>query len=167
MYTKGSQELRVLIYVDDLVLASNDLDLLTKFKSYLGKCFKMKDLGRLKYFLDIEVARSEEGIFISQTKYVLDIISDTGLLGCKPVTIPLEQYHNLAADQSLVLSETKEISSLSWSVSVFVCYSTGVMLHYSSSFSVYETAKRGSLVRCSPGCSFSQRLSRPGNHFSL
>ena len=44
-YTKDSKKLRVLIYVDDLVLASNDLHLLTKFKEYLGQCFKMKDEG--------------------------------------------------------------------------------------------------------------------------
>ena len=112
MYTKGSKELRVLFYVDDLVIASNDLDLLTKFKSYLGKCFKMKDLGKLKYFLGIEVARSEEGIFISQRKYALDIISDTGLLGCKPVSIPLEQYHNLASDASPLLSDPKKYRRL-------------------------------------------------------
>lgn len=52
-YTKGSKEVRVLIYVDDLVIASNDIEFLVKFKAYLGECFKMKDLGKLKYFLGI------------------------------------------------------------------------------------------------------------------
>ena len=52
-YTKGSKEVRVLIYVDDLVIASNDIEFFVKFKAYLGECFKMKDLGKLKYFLGI------------------------------------------------------------------------------------------------------------------
>ena len=58
----------------------------------------MKDLGRLKYFLGIEVARSDEGIFLSQRKYVLDILAETGLLGSKPAGTPMEQNHQLAAD---------------------------------------------------------------------
>ena len=111
-YTKDSKEIRVLIYVDDLVLASNDLELLVKFKTYLGECFKMKDLGKLKYFLGIEVARSKEGIFLSQRKYSLDIIEDTGLLGCKPVTIPMEQYHQLTAEDTPLLADPKKYRRL-------------------------------------------------------
>ena len=56
----------------------------------------MKDLGKLKYFLGIEVARNTEGMFLSQQKYALDVISEIGLLGTKPVTTPLEQNHTLA-----------------------------------------------------------------------
>lgn len=50
-------------------------------KSYLGTCFHMKDLGPLKHFMRIEVARSLDGLFLCQRKYVLDIISEAGLLG--------------------------------------------------------------------------------------
>ncbi|KAL9293974.1 putative RNA-directed DNA polymerase [Arabidopsis thaliana] len=56
----------------------------------------MKDLGVLRYFLGIEVARSPTGIYLCQRKYALDIISETGLLGVKPVSFPLEQNHNLS-----------------------------------------------------------------------
>ena len=111
-YTKGTKEVRVLVYVDDLVLASNDLGLLEKFKTYLGDCFRMKDLGKLKYFLGIEVARSDEGIFLSQRKYALDIIADCGLLGAKPVSIPVEQNHHLAADKGPLFSDPKKYRRL-------------------------------------------------------
>ena len=56
----------------------------------------MKDLGKLKYFLGVEVARSPEGIFLCQRKYDLDIIFEAGLFGAKPAAIPLEQNHHLA-----------------------------------------------------------------------
>ncbi|KAM2871597.1 hypothetical protein FF1_019225 [Malus domestica] len=55
----------------------------------------MKDLGALKYFLGIEVARSQQGIFLSQRKYVLDILTETGMLACKPVDTPIELNYKL------------------------------------------------------------------------
>lgn len=55
----------------------------------------MKDLGKLKYFLGLEVARGPEGIFVSQRKYTLDIVAECGLLGCKPSPTPTELNHKL------------------------------------------------------------------------
>ena len=59
----------------------------------------MKDLGVLKYILGIEFAHSSKGIYLCQRKYALDIISEMGLLGAKPVSFPMEQNHNLAMIQ--------------------------------------------------------------------
>lgn len=49
----------------------------------------MKD-GALKYFLSMKFVRSKEGIFVSQRKYVLDLLKETGLLGCKAAETPTE-----------------------------------------------------------------------------
>ena len=56
----------------------------------------MKDLGKLKYFLGLEIARGPDGIFVSQRKYALDIIAECGLLGAKPAPMPTELNHKLA-----------------------------------------------------------------------
>lgn len=46
--------------------------------------FKMKDLGLLKYFLGIEIAKSDKGLILNQRKYILDLIATTGISACKP-----------------------------------------------------------------------------------
>lgn len=88
--------LHILIYVDDFILACNDPATMYSFKTYLNQCFHMKDLGRLKYFLGMEVARNDSGFFVCQRKYVLDILSETGLLGSKPASTPIELNHKLS-----------------------------------------------------------------------
>ena len=85
----------LLIYVDDMIIIGNDLDEISRLRWKLATEFEMKSLGGLKYFLGIEVARSNHGIFISQRKYVLDLLSEVGLLDCKPVETPIVQNHRL------------------------------------------------------------------------
>ncbi|GAA0187558.1 hypothetical protein LIER_34846 [Lithospermum erythrorhizon] len=72
----------------------------------------MKDLGILKYFLGVEVARRQEGIFLSQRKYVLDIIAEAGLLGAKPVAFPMEQNQQLAKSTSAPLHDSERYRRL-------------------------------------------------------
>lgn len=81
----------LLLYVDDIVLTGSDLQLTSLAKVLLHKHFKIKYLGRLKFFLGIEVARSKQGLFLTQRQYALDIISDSGLTTTKPVDFPMEQ----------------------------------------------------------------------------
>ncbi|VVA41779.1 PREDICTED: Retrovirus-related Pol poly from transposon, partial [Prunus dulcis] len=80
----------ILLYVDDMIITGNDDDAIRDLKHFLGTCFKIKDLGPLKYFLGVEIARSKSGISFCQRKYTLDILEDAGLLGAKPTKIPME-----------------------------------------------------------------------------
>lgn len=59
----------------------------------------MKDLERLKYFLRIEVAYSKQGIFISQRKYVLDLLKEAEKLGCKTTSVPNEKNHKMSNEE--------------------------------------------------------------------
>ncbi|XP_039014014.1 uncharacterized protein LOC120143865 [Hibiscus syriacus] len=70
-----------------------------KVKEFLSAEFELKDLGNLKYFLGMEVARSETCISISQRKYILDLLFEVGLLGCKPVKTPMEFNLKLGTDR--------------------------------------------------------------------
>jgi len=66
----------LIIYVDDMVVTRNDEEGISELQRYLASEFEMKDLGGLKYFLGIKVYKSKLGIFLSQRKYVLDLLAD-------------------------------------------------------------------------------------------
>ncbi|CAL8993466.1 unnamed protein product, partial [Prunus brigantina] len=85
----------LIIYVDDVIVTGDDQAEIQSLQKYLASEFEMKSLGDLKYFLRIEVARSKHGIFLSQRKYVLDLLAETGMLDCKPIDTPSEQNHKL------------------------------------------------------------------------
>ena len=104
---RGVVQLHVLVYIDDLIISRSHPDDIHKFKDYLSTCFHMKDLGCLKYFLRVEVAREPDGFVLCQHKYALDIIFEAGLLGARPTAVPLEQNHRLALSTSKVLDDPK------------------------------------------------------------
>ena len=85
----------LLVYVDDIIVTGNDEREKHDVKQRLAKEFEIKELGKLKYFLDIEVAYSTQGIFISQKKYVTDLLAEIGKIGCKPVSTPMVPNHKL------------------------------------------------------------------------
>jgi hypothetical protein len=70
--------------------------LISRLKN-LSKDFEVKDLGQLKYFLGIEIARSPKGIVFSQRKYDLVLLSDMGKIGYRAASTPIDQNHKLCA----------------------------------------------------------------------
>jgi hypothetical protein len=86
-------------------LSGNDLEKINFINRYLDAKFCIKDLGNLKSFLGLEVARSPSGIVLSQRKYTLDILEDCGLLAAKPCSFPMEQHRHLAADSGVLCSQ--------------------------------------------------------------
>ena len=61
-----------------------------KQETRLAKEFDMKDLGNLRYFLGMEIARNDSAISISQQKYALDLLKETGMMGSKSVDTPMD-----------------------------------------------------------------------------
>ncbi|KAK2451623.1 putative mitochondrial protein [Trifolium repens] len=98
--TKDANFTALLVYVDDIILAGNDLMEFQRIKHILDSNFKIKDLGVLKYFLGLEIAHSKLGITISQRKYCLDLLKESGLLGSKPAITPLDPSAKLHQDKS-------------------------------------------------------------------
>jgi len=102
---KGSSFTTILIYVEYILLTRNDLQEIERIKRFLLKRFRIKDLGELKYFLGIEFSRSKKGIFMSQRKYAIDILQDSGILGARPEKFPMEQNLKLTSTDGIVLND--------------------------------------------------------------
>ena len=73
----------LVVYVDDIVITRSDFKGISFLKSFFQSQFHTKDLGTLRYFLGIEVIRSKHEIFLSQRKYVLNLLFETEKLGVK------------------------------------------------------------------------------------
>ncbi|CAM8956599.1 unnamed protein product [Rhodiola kirilowii] len=86
-------------------LYGTSTSIIDAIKAFIHSEFRIKDLGFLKYFLGIEVARSSEGIFINQRKYALDLLSEVGLLGCKPSSTPMDIKQKLAISTATKLED--------------------------------------------------------------
>jgi hypothetical protein len=102
----------LLVYVDDIILAGTSIDEFDRMKKILDAQFKIKDLGALKYFLGLEVAQSREGIHISQRKYCLDLLKDSGLLGAKPAAMPLDPAIKLHNDEGKLFDDVSQYRRL-------------------------------------------------------
>ncbi len=96
----------IVIYVNDLIIiGDSDVDIFD-LKKFLKQKFEMKDLGELRYFFGIEVIQSPKGIVLLQRQYALNKLSEYGMTGYKPISIPLEQNVKLSVDEGDLVEDT-------------------------------------------------------------
>ncbi|XP_057755675.1 uncharacterized mitochondrial protein AtMg00810-like [Arachis stenosperma] len=102
----------LLVYVDNLILAGNDLGEINAVKTVLDDRFKIKDIGDLKFFIGMEVARSKEGILLNQRKYAMDILKDASFENCKPASTLMDYSTELNKTKGVLLSNSTEYQKL-------------------------------------------------------
>ena len=104
-HNSSGQCIYLVVYVDDIVITGSDQNGIQNLKQHLFTHFQTKDLGKLKYFLGIEIAQSSSGVVLSQRKYALDILEETGMLDCKPVDTPMDPNVKLIPRQGEPLGD--------------------------------------------------------------
>jgi histone deacetylase 1/2 len=95
-YNRGGVIIFVLVYVDDIVVASSSAEATEALLRDLQQDFALKDLGSLHYFLGIEVKKTPRGLLLAQERYAADILSRTGMDKAHPVDTPLSTTEKLS-----------------------------------------------------------------------
>ncbi|GJT15895.1 putative ribonuclease H-like domain-containing protein [Tanacetum coccineum] len=90
--------LLVQVYVDDIIFGSTKKSLCTEFEKMMHKKFQMSSMGELTFFLGLQVKQKEDGIFISQDKYVTEILKKFSFSDVKTASTPMKTYKPLLKD---------------------------------------------------------------------
>ncbi|KAL9239098.1 hypothetical protein vseg_013449 [Gypsophila vaccaria] len=101
--------LYILIYVDDIIITGSSNTFLINFLTNFAKCFSLKVLGALSYFLGVEVTPNQQGLLLIQSKYIHDLLQRYDMLNCKPSSTPMVHHPYL----------TQETHTISCSVSTY------------------------------------------------
>ncbi|GKC27960.1 putative ribonuclease H-like domain-containing protein [Tanacetum coccineum] len=92
--------LLVQVYVDDIIFGSTKKELCTEFEKLMHKKFQMSSMGELTFFLRLQVTQKDDGIFISQDKYVDEILKKFGFSTVNTASTPMETSKPLIKDEN-------------------------------------------------------------------
>ena len=90
-----------MIWVDDIVIACRDVEMMNDTKQLLSQRFKMTDMGQLLWFLGIEFVINKDCVMMKQTSYMRTILTKFNMENCKPVSTPFEKMSNDSNSKSI------------------------------------------------------------------
>lgn len=108
----GDSFVALLVYVDDIIITGPSSVVISSLQTYLHTKFKLKELGHLKHFIGIEVARVATGIVLSQRQYTLQLLEDTCYLACKLGSTPIDLKLQLSASDGEPLTDVSSYRRL-------------------------------------------------------
>nr|GFA84467.1 hypothetical protein [Tanacetum cinerariifolium] len=95
----GNDLLLVQIYVDDIIFAASTFELCDLFANLMCSKFKMSMLGKISFFLGLQISQSPRGIFINQSKYALESLKKYGFESCDPLDTLMVEKSKLNEDK--------------------------------------------------------------------
>nr|GEY28241.1 hypothetical protein [Tanacetum cinerariifolium] len=98
-WRNGNDLLLVQIYVDDIIFAASTLELCDLFSNLMCSKFKMLMMGKISFFLGLQISQSPRGIFINQSKYALESLKKYGFESCDPVDTSMVEKSKLDEDR--------------------------------------------------------------------
>jgi len=104
----------LLLYVDDMIITGDDSEYIAFVKAHLSEQFLMSDLGPLRYFLGIEVFSKPQGFYLSQEKYIQDLLDRASLTDHRTVETPMELNGHLCATDGGASCRSHSLSSSCW-----------------------------------------------------
>lgn len=115
--------LYILIYVDDILIIASSSHAINRIIQYLKAKFAIKELGDLHFFFRVEAARSFEGLYLTQRKYIIDLLKRSNMDNTKPCTTPMASNCHLTANDGLLCSDINLYQSIEESLQylAFTC----------------------------------------------
>ena len=126
----------MLVYVDDLIITGDDEREIYQTRENLSVRFQMKEIGELKHFLSLEVDRIDEGLFLFQQKYTIDMLQKFSMLEWKQVSTTMETNAMICAREGKELNDEMTYRQLVGSLFYLtltrpdISYAVGVMSWY-------------------------------------
>jgi len=112
IYLKGDVKLYTLVYVDDILITGNNNHAIAKCISTLATMFSIKDLGSIHFFLGVEVIPTTQGLFLSQHKYIHDLLDHTKMKDAKIVHSPMSTSSPLTKSDGVSAADSTEYRSV-------------------------------------------------------
>ena len=138
VYTKktGEDLLIIGVYVDDLLVKGTKVSMIEGFKDQMSKRVDMSNLGKLAYYLGIEVEQGQGYIELRQTGYARKVLEKAGMMGCNPTKYPMDPKEIISKDEGGKLVDTTEFKSIVGGLRYLVhtrpdiAYSVGIISRY-------------------------------------
>lgn len=108
----GKDVLVIVVYVDDPLITGSNTASIKEFKEQMAKKFDMSDLGKLTYYLGIEVEQGNGCILIKQSGYANKILNKTGMLDCNSIKFPMYPKKIINKDNDGVLVDPTKFKSM-------------------------------------------------------
>ncbi|GKV40995.1 hypothetical protein SLEP1_g48578 [Rubroshorea leprosula] len=112
IYNKGSIVIFFLVYVDDIIVTGNNISFITSLIQTMEHRFSLKEPSDLSYFLGIEAVSVNDGLFLSQHRYIQDLLQKSGMTEAKPMATPLASTSNLLLHTGITLPNGSDYRKL-------------------------------------------------------
>jgi len=139
--TKQNHMIIIEVYVDDIIFGSDDDKLSQNFSKDMQKEFEMSLLGELKFFLGLQISQQADGIFISQSKYIKEMLKRFQMEDCKPVSTPMITGCRLSKDDTSPKVDQKVYRSMIGSL-LYATASRPYVLHAVGLVGRFQVAPR-------------------------
>lgn len=126
MFYKNSEDLItiIVIYVDDIIITGDDIQTIAQLKKFLDAEFKVKDLGNLHYFLVLEVFREEDGLIVTQRKFILELLIEFDCSHSPLVSSSLDPSIKLLSHSGELITDPTSYRHIYWETQLSHPYST-------------------------------------------
>jgi hypothetical protein len=88
IYFQSNVTINTLVYIDDILITGTNTFIIFSIIKHIQLAFAMKDLGNLGYFLGMQVHHEDQGLHIRQSKYIIDLLQKSSMVGAKPYFAP-------------------------------------------------------------------------------